>query len=203
MMSKEEYLKSAKYSDNVKKLNSLLDAIDIRDKNKLKKFLFETSDFLFAPASAKFHGSEYGGLAEHSIKVAELMLNLTIEAWEINISAESAIICGLCHDLCKCNLYTPNLTKDGSFNKACAWKRDETNDYGHGDKSIFVIWKHLGNEFLTDEEFAIIRWHMYAFDKNFYEHQNYITKYPMIRIFHGCDQIATGLEELKSNLIEE
>ena len=64
----------------------------------------EKSDFFKAPASTRFHGSYEGGLAEHSLKVYEILKHKVEHCIEpINIPEESIIIIGLLHDICKTN----------------------------------------------------------------------------------------------------
>ena len=66
----------------------------------------EKSDFFQAPASTRFHGNFEGGLAEHSMKVYEILKHKVEHCIElINIPEESVIIIGLLHDICKTNFY--------------------------------------------------------------------------------------------------
>lgn len=65
----------------------------------------EKSDFYYAPASMKFHGSYAGGLLEHSLNVYRELKHL-LGAYQIPCTDETAAIIALFHDLCKVNLYS-------------------------------------------------------------------------------------------------
>ena len=66
----------------------------------------EKSDFFKAPASTRFHGNFEGGLAEHSMKVYEILKHKVENNIKgVKIPEESIIIIGLLHDICKTNFY--------------------------------------------------------------------------------------------------
>ena len=66
----------------------------------------EKSDFFKAPASTRFHGNYEGGLAEHSMKVYEILKHKVEHNIKgVTIPEESIIIIGLLHDICKTNFY--------------------------------------------------------------------------------------------------
>lgn len=72
----------------------------------------EKSDFYTAPCSTKYHLAVPGGLAEHSLNVYELLWEkmrrydlALLEQGDYKLRYETAVICGLCHDLCKVNFY--------------------------------------------------------------------------------------------------
>lgn len=73
-----------------------------RDTSKLETFL-ETSDFFQAPASTKFHSAYPGGLAFHSFLVTEILVR-KCKNYKI-AKEETAVVVGICHDLCKVNFY--------------------------------------------------------------------------------------------------
>ena len=62
------------------------------------------TDFFEAPASTKFHSCVEGGLAEHSLKVAKLMMEKN-SRFSLGERADSIAICGLLHDVCKTGFY--------------------------------------------------------------------------------------------------
>lgn len=140
--------------------------------------------FFEAPASTKYHGAYIGGLAEHSLNVAETLLELTNNnklKWDCDVSP---IIIGLFHDLCKCDKYSfnSNISKIG------------LNDIiyldGHGDKSVMIASTLMR---LTGEEMFCIRYHMGAYvDKSEWTMLgNAIKIYPNILWTHHADMIAT------------
>ena len=63
-------------------------------------------DYFTAPASTKFHDSEVGGLARHSLFVYNLLVKKTI-MFGLNIDPETLSIVGLFHDAGKINYYKP------------------------------------------------------------------------------------------------
>lgn len=69
----------------------------------LAHFLID-SDYYTAPCSTKHHLAKPGGLAEHSLNVYRLLCEKVFR-FGVNVPAESVIICGLGHDLCKVNFY--------------------------------------------------------------------------------------------------
>ena len=73
---------------------------------KLTDFL-NNSDFFTAPCSTRFHLACPGGLAQHSLNVFNVLWNKINIYQELThlYSMETAIVCGIFHDLCKINLY--------------------------------------------------------------------------------------------------
>ena len=65
----------------------------------------ESTDFFTAPASTRFHGNYEGGLAEHSVNVWEELIRLLKAYPEVRVTAETAAIVSLLHDLCKIGCY--------------------------------------------------------------------------------------------------
>lgn len=124
-----------------------------RGADKLLSYLVDKG-FLEAPASTKYHGSYEGGLAEHSVNVMNrLMKKEVLQGY----TKETIAIVGLLHDVCKVDLYKPQLEKE----KIAYEYNTKSFPAGHGEKSIFIIQRFMN---LTDEEILAIRWHMGAFD---------------------------------------
>ena len=118
---------------------------------RLLSFL-QVSDYFTAPASTKYHGSYRGGLADHSWNVFGILREKN-ERYKLGLTPETIIICGLLHDACKINHYVPY----GAKFKV----NDESPTGGHGEKSVFILQRFIA---LSDEEAAMIRWHMNMFD---------------------------------------
>lgn len=74
-----------------------------REFDALMGFVEESTAYLDAPASTRFHLCRPGGLLEHSVNVAETMLALRdrLAPW---LSAESCVIVALLHDLGKAGM---------------------------------------------------------------------------------------------------
>jgi hypothetical protein len=64
----------------------------------------EETDFFTAPASAKYHGAEEGGLLLHSMSVLDTLKEMN-EFFDLGMQEESLIVCGLFHDVCKVGFY--------------------------------------------------------------------------------------------------
>lgn len=146
--------------------------------------------FFEAPASSKYHGAYPGGLAEHSLKVATNLLELTDKMnlkWERR-SGSSPIFIGILHDVCKIDLYKP--TENGY-----EYSNDAIFSH-HAEKSIAMI---LGSGCIrmNEEEVACIRWHMGAYEKDTNEWHylnNAIHKYPNVFWTHVADMMASHLQ---------
>jgi len=66
----------------------------------LMEFIENDTEWLTAPASTRFHLCRENGLLEHSVNVAEIMINLKNTLYPI-IEDESCVIVALLHDLGK------------------------------------------------------------------------------------------------------
>lgn len=144
--------------------------------------------FFTAPASTKHHGAYEGGLFDHSLEVANALVELTNKLgleWE---RPESPFIVGMYHDLCKCD----NYVKDIESGK---WVYNpEIIIPGHGDKSVIIAQQYID---LTDEEIACIRWHMGAFEKDPKQWEYYgraVEKYPNVLWTHTADMVASRIK---------
>lgn len=143
--------------------------------------------FFDAPASTKYHGAYDGGLFDHSIAVANSLVELTEKLdlkWE---RPESPYIVGMFHDMCKCNAYVK--TPEGKW----TWNNDIIIP-GHGDKSVIMLQKLIQ---LTDEEMACIRWHMGAYETDTKMWDYYgraIERYPNVLYTHTADMIASRIQ---------
>lgn len=159
---------------------------------------FDT-DFFTAPASTKYHGSYEGGLLQHSLDVYDSLYEvLKMKQFsKMNINKESIIICALLHDICKTNfykIYEKNVKNEitGKWEKENYYKIEDSEPYGHGEKSVMLIEKHMR---LTDEERYAIRWHMGGFDESVkggsYSINKTFEKYPFALALHIADMSAT------------
>lgn len=117
--------------------------------DKMLEYL-TNSDFFTAPASARFHLAEEGGLCQHSINVYKRLLKLVQDEYGAEyrtvVSDETIAICGLLHDVCKVNFYSVdyrNSKENGVWVKVPYYKVDEKFPYGHGEKSVFIISQYI------------------------------------------------------------
>ena len=154
----------------------------------------EKSDYFKAPASTRFHGYFEGGLAEHSYKVYELLKKKVAEHSEVNTTDDTIIICGLLHDICKCNFYKVDYrnakNERGEWEKVPYYTVEDSIPYGHGEKSVMMITEYMK---LTNEEKYAIRWHM-GFTEPKEQYQTIgiaYKKYPLALLLFEADLEAT------------
>lgn len=168
---------------------------------ELLRFLKEKSDFFTAPASSRFHLAREGGLLEHSVNVAKLMLRFENHPDYGSEPADSLVICGLLHDLCKTNYYkvsTRNVKNEqtGQWEKQPFYMVEDSFPYGHGEKSVYMIERFFR---LKAPEAMAIRWHMGGFDEasrggSFAISRAY-ERYPLAVKLQLCDVEASYLVE--------
>ena len=161
---------------------------------ELIAFLQKT-DFFKAPASTRFHGCFEGGLAQHSMKVYEILKHkVQTSVLPIKVQDESIILIGLLHDICKVNFYKVDYRNAknalGVWEKVPYYTVDDTIPYGHGEKSVMMISEYIK---LTSEEKYAIRWHMgYTEPKELYGTiGEAYKKYPLALLTHEADLEAT------------
>lgn len=127
--------------------NVIIRLLTSTKRNGVKSVLeyLDSSGFYEAPSSIDRHHNWRGGLAQHSLSVC----NIAIELGR-GLPLDSVIIAGLLHDICKAaKLY---------YDENKVIRRRNTHIKGHGYRSIKLL-KICGLE-LTDKEVLAIRWHM-------------------------------------------
>lgn len=161
---------------------------------ELISFLDKT-DFYKAPASTKYHGNFEGGLAQHSMKVYEILKNKVQHAVvDLSVSDDTLIIAALLHDICKVNFYKIDYrnakNEKGEWEKVPFYTIEDTIPYGHGEKSVMMISEYIK---LTAEEKYAIRWHMgFTEPKELYTTiGTAFKKYPLALLLHEADLEAT------------
>lgn len=161
----------------------------------------ETTDFFTAPASTKFHGNYEGGLCEHSVNVWEELVRLLKAYPEVRVTAETAAIVSLLHDLCKTGCYKQELrnTKvNGVWVQRPFYVFKEDFCYGgHGSKSVYLIQRHMN---LAEAEAVAINCHMGAWDRSptDYSIGSAYEEYPLAWLLHVADESATYIREAKA-----
>lgn len=174
--------------------------------NELLKYLDE-SDFYTAPASTQYHGSYEGGLAEHSLNTYNTLL-FSYDNIKDNpgfalpeIPADSLIIAGLLHDICKVNSYvvsSRNVKNEttGQWEKVPFYKREPMFPMGHGGKSVFLLQTFMD---LTPQEALAIFWHMGSYDFSPYNTANECgqayTNNLLAFLLHQADMMTTYIVE--------
>lgn len=166
---------------------------------KLLDWLNDT-DFFTAPASTRFHGDHTGGLCEHSVHVWEELVRLLRVYPEIKVSAETAAIVSLLHDLCKIGCYKTELRNkkiNGIWHTVEGYTFDEDFCFGgHGSKSVYLAQKFIN---LTNEEAVAINCHMGFADRSpgDYSLGNAFEQFPLAWLLHVADESATYIREVK------
>jgi len=138
-----------------------------------------------APASKGHHLAVAGGLAEHSMHVADILLKTQA------VPPVSAYRIGMYHDLVKCLCY-----KDVGSGQ---YEYTQPPYPGHGIASAMIA-ADLGIQ-LTEIERAAIVWHMGAFGLDEHQMKEYraaLRKWPVPLIFtHAADHLASIMEEVE------
>jgi putative nucleotidyltransferase with HDIG domain len=159
--------------------------------------ILETTDFLVAPASTKYHGCEVGGLAKHSLAVAETLMNFTDDLFLTWQDKRSPMLIGLLHDLCKTNTYEQYFDEDGKLR----WRyKSSYEDRGHGTLSVKLI-EEYGIK-LTEEERVCIKYHMGPWTKDIDEsigdktYSQMLKEYPNLLWVHTADMYVSQILEI-------
>jgi len=167
---------------NKEMIITLLEGVDRKGMSALIEWL-KLTDFFTAPASSKFHLACHGGLAQHSLSVFKTLQKLVAYFWNGKpITYETQAIVGLLHDVCKVGIYIWSESQQ-------KYIHEDSFPIGHGDKSVMVIQKFIN---LTDQEIAMIRWHMGPYDESYNRGEKYIIKYyPECKLVYFADDIST------------
>lgn len=195
--------------NNQKRIITLLKKINREGVDNLIEWL-QNNDFFEAPCSTKYHLSEAGGLAQHSINVYKRLYKVFIDRAEeltgskdIDDSVKASIaIVAICHDICKAEFYkvsTRNVKNEttGQWEKVPCYTVEDKVPLGHGEKSVILLLK-LGVK-LTDEEIYAIRWHMGSFDDAVKggnrSLSDVFSRCELAYLLHRADMDATYLDE--------
>jgi hypothetical protein len=159
-----------------------------------KEFLewLESTDFFSAPASTRFHECYGGGLAEHSANVFDELVRLLKAYPEVRVTAETAAIVSLLHDVCKVGCYKTEYrnrkNEFGQWEKYPVYTFNEDFAFGgHGSKSVYLIQKFMK---LTDAEAVAINCHMGVENGNWTVNDAF-RAYPLAFLLHTADMAST------------
>ncbi len=176
--------------------NHLLSKITERKTNvdKFIEVLHTETTWLTSPASTKYHLNKEGGLLEHSIGVAETLLQLRT-ALAPEISEESCVIVGLFHDVGKVGMpgkpyYLPEI-KDGKLTGTYAIN-PEIVAMGLSLRSLYLVSQYIP---LSDEEAQAIAYHdgMYVPEGRSVAHR----EEPLLLLLHWGDMWTASVRERK------
>lgn len=204
-------LSNEQLSQNKEEFISLLNSIH-RERANVEGLVkkLEASDFFYAPASTKYHGSFKGGLCRHCLDVYIVLRNLVSQN-NLDIDEESLIICTLLHDFSKMNLYEVT-----NFNKKVYSENGSKSDNGgrfdwvteQGYKTIdlserFVYGNHeetseyMIRQFIPlklEESVAILHHHGgMGYDSSQTNISDIYQRYPLALMLHLADMICAYL----------
>lgn len=198
--------------DYIERFETMLSECNRDGIDKLLEYL-RKSDFYTAPASTRFHSCHEGGLVEHSLNVADCLLDkLNDPVWTDRlgeVGRESIIISALLHDICKSNYYAVEMknkkiySDHGKKSDSAGrydWETvpgytvDDKIPYGHGEKSVMMIEEFIK---LKPVERYAIRWHMGFTEakENWNTLSLAIKKYPLVLAIFEADLESTYLLE--------
>lgn len=133
--------------------------------SSLMDYLETETSWLTAPASTRFHLCREGGLLEHSVNVAEILLKIKAVLYP-DVSDESCVIVALLHDLGKVGMPgKPQYIKNVPSEKQKMWGYSANYPFRFNTsltflsvpvRSLFLAMQHLS---LTDEEAQAIVYH--------------------------------------------
>lgn len=158
--------------------------------------------FFKKPAAIKHHGNHTGGLFEHSMMVAQILVEMTQKFGIPWTRPESPYIVGMLHDVCKLDDYIDENTSDvvvmgsGSPISTCPkWTYNPAPMFkGHGDKSVMMLSQVMT---LTEEEMLCIRFHMGAYVTDDWDaFDRAIRKYQSVLFTHTADMYASKVKDV-------
>lgn len=152
----------------------------------------KSTDFFTAPGSTRFHDCHVGGLADHSANVFNELVRLLKAYPEVKVSAETAAIVTLLHDVCKANCYKIEYrnkkNEHGQWIQVPVYTFQEDFTFGgHGSKSVYLIQKFMK---LTDEEAVAINCHMGVENGNWSVNDAF-RAYHLAFLVHTADMAST------------
>ena len=181
--------------------------VDRHGSDELLDWLDQT-DFWYAPASTRFHESEAGGLARHSLRVHKELCNLAADLAVRHpdnfpdYAPDILAVVGLLHDVCKVGYYAPagrwRKDDEGQWYLKTEWTVKDDLPMGHGEKSVFMVVRQMP---LTREEAAAIRWHLGPYEPGVvhgyptqYAHGDARDKWPLVLLLQMADLVAHNIE---------
>ncbi|MCR5288775.1 MAG: hypothetical protein K6E51_02150 [Treponema sp.] len=178
------------------------------ERDALKQWMIEKSDFFKGPASTRFHGNFEGGLAVHSLKVLHqallfalpLLANYAVSPLKdsYSITAEDIFIAAITHDFCKANTYKVEYrnSKDvfGNWKKTPYYKTiEESRNLGHGNESVLELLEIMPSFIHRRHVLEAISRHMGFSDLSDSEKYNYsnFLDNPLVVLIQLADQTAS------------
>jgi hypothetical protein len=87
--------------------NTILNLLRSSQRHNMEELIIYlvNNGFFIYPASIENHANFKGGLAHHSLLTTRLLIDKIIKIEELKEKIDTAVICGLLHDVCKADLY--------------------------------------------------------------------------------------------------
>ncbi len=158
--------------------------------------------FFVKPAAIRHHGNHTGGLFEHSMEVAENLVEMTQKLGIKWTRPESPYIVGMLHDICKTDDYFDKnasqvlvMGTGSPVTKNPEWTyNDEVICKGHGEKSVMMLSTIMT---LTQEEMLCIRFHLGAYmTDEWTAFDSAIRKYETVLWTHTADMYASKVKNI-------
>lgn len=200
---------NAKKEENIKFFEETLRATGRKNIDVVIGYL-QKLGFYEAPASTVFHLNEPGGLLEHSINVYRMAMSIKPQLlalkpeMEGRLTDESIAIAALLHDVCKSNIYKPEIkhrkNPDGRWEDYTGYGVDYSwFPMGHGEKSVMMLL--LCGLDIKEDEMLAIRWHMGAWDLNVNSNEQKSSlnaakdKCPLLSLISAADGLSAAILE--------
>lgn len=137
--------------------------------------------------SIMHHSNRFGGLATHTVNVADAAMELceTNHAFK-DCDKNAVLVAALLHDICKVNKY-----HETAFHK---YGYEDRGLLGHGEESVIMAQRFIK---LTGKEIIAVRWHMGAYcgRESWDTLGTAYDRYPEVLCLHFADMIATHYDE--------
>ncbi len=171
--------------------------------NEFVNMLENATNWLYSPASTRFHLSEEQGLLKHSVGVVETLLKLR-ETLAPELSEESCVIVGLFHDIGKVGMpgkpyYLPNDVEWEVRKRGKKYKvNPESVAMGLGVRSLYLVAKYIP---LSDTEAQAIAYHdgQYVEDNTEIAHD----EEPLTLLLHWADYWTAHIYEEERKIEED
>lgn len=126
----------------------------------LMSYIENETEFMKAPASTRYHLCVEGGLFEHTVSVATLMLKMK-RVMAPELTDESCVIVALLHDLGKSGFYVENQPTDRQkqYGYKASIPYSISNDIVWAEHEIRTLHMIQGRFMLTEEEMYAIVYH--------------------------------------------
>lgn len=170
------------------------------------------SDFFYAPASTKYHGSYVGGLCEHSLDVYKELKMLTGKFPQYFYEEDTLRIIALLHDISKTNLYKRDIKNKKVYHESGSksdnigrfdWVGEEVYSIDYENRFIYGNHEQT-SEFLVrqyfpltlEESIALLHHHGgTGWDSTQINMAEIYNNYPLALLLHTADLLASYIDQ--------